>query len=238
MKIIENATYREQQAKKILKILNDYFGDQDFSHFRCLEVGCGSGKISAYFADKVEVIWGIDISIELIDKDQLMEIQNLGLSRSDGAKLPFSNSSFDLILLPQVYEHTLKQKDVIAEVHRVLRLGGVCFFSGPNKFQIIERHYFLPFLSWLPNKWSTAYLRLTHKGNIYDIYPRTFCFLKKLTRNFKRIDYTSRIIHDPDKFGLSDRFGKLNLRGVVPLWVIRLFEPFFPNYNWILVKEK
>ena len=237
MKIHENPTHREQQAEKILAILNDYFGHKDFSHFKCLEVGCGTGIISANFSDKVEYFWGIDVSTELFEKGLSAKIQNLGLSRSDGADLPFSDASFDLVLLPQVYEHTLKQKAVIAEVHRVLRPGGVCFFSGPNKFQLIERHYFLPFLSWLPNKWSTAYLRLTRRGDIYDIYPRTFFFLKKLTANFTRIDYTSQIIHDPDNFGLSERFGKLNLTRI-PMWAIRLFEPIYPNYNWILVKEK
>ena len=236
MKIHENATQREQQAEKILAILKDHYGNQNFINFRCLEVGCGTGKISAYFAELVEVIWGIDISTELFEKEVLLEIPNLGFSWSDGADLPFSDSSFDLILLPQVYEHTLKQKAMMTQVHRVLRPGGVCFFSGPNKLQLIERHYFLPFLSWLPNKWSKAYLQLTRKGDEYDIYPRTFWFLKKLTGNFTRIDYTSQIIHDPEKFGLRERFGKLNFTKL-PLWAIRLFEPIYPNYNWILVKE-
>lgn len=236
MKIHENAPYREQQAEKILAIIKDYFGHKDFHNFRCLEVGCGTGKISRYFADKVKGIWGIDISTDLFVKDLLKELPNLGLSQSDGAHLPFQDSSFDMILLPQVYEHTLKQKALLAETYRVLRPGGVCFFSGPNKLQLIERHYFLPFLSWLPNKWSTAYLRLTSKGEEYDIYPRTFWFLKELTKEFTRIDYTTQIIHNPGKFGLRERFGRLNLTWM-PIWVIRIFEPIFPNYNWILVKE-
>ena len=237
MKILENATNREQQAKKILTVLKDYFKNQNFSNYKFLEVGCGTGIIGAYFTDKVRAVWGVDISTELFEKQLLTNNSNFGLSQSDGANLPFPDASFDVILLPQVYEHTLKQEALFSETHRVLRPGGVCFFSGPNKFQLIERHYFLPFLSWLPNKLSNVYLRLSRKGEIYDIYPRTFWHLKKLTRNFQRIDYTSQFIHNPDEFGLRERFGKLNLTRM-PLWAIRFFEPIFPNYNWILVKEK
>lgn len=237
MKIFENASFREQQALKIYAILKDHFGQSDFSDFVCLEVGCGSGEISSYFAGKMKAIWGIDISPNLFKKNLLIDNSTFGLSVSNGANLPFPNSHFNIILLPQVYEHTKKQQEIFNEIYRVLQPGGVCFFSGPNKFQLIERHYYLPFLSWLPNKLSSIYLKITQKADYYDIYPRSYWRIKKLVKEFSRIDYTSQIIRDPKKFNMQERFGKIKL-SILPSWFIQLFEPLFPNYNWILVKEK
>ncbi|HAW59564.1 MAG TPA: hypothetical protein DCX03_11250, partial [Bacteroidales bacterium] len=141
-----------------------------------------------------------------------------------------------LVLLPQVYEHTTEQQKVFNEIYRVLKPNGICFFSGPNRYQIIEPHYFLPFLSWLPNRLATSYLRISKKGNRYDIYPRSYGTLLKLTKNFIRYDYTSKLIKSPEIFGVDSRVITPIVK-VIPMWLIKLLEPFYPNYNWILVKQ-
>jgi len=227
---------REKQAQKIHAILKDYLNTDDFKSLHCLEVGCGTGEISAYFANKVKTIWGIEIDRSIILKHQTSLSANLAYSEADGANLPFGDSSFDLILFPQVYEHTLKQQDLFDEIHRVLKPNGVCFFSGPNRLQIIEPHYFLPFLSWLPHFLSSLYLKITKKGEIFDIYPRNYWHLKKLTKSFSRYDYTQEMIRNPDKFKLNHRMNKFHFCKL-PDWLLNLLTPFYPNYNWILIKE-
>lgn len=227
---------RKEQAQKIYSILSDFLNEQGIYEFQCIEVGCGSGEISAFFADKVKTMWGIEIDIGNILKHQVSSQANLAFSHADGANLPFKESTFDLVLFPQVYEHTTQQQKVINEIFRILRPGGICFFSGPNRYQLIEPHFFLPFLSWLPHCLADLYLKLTKKGKVYDIYPRNYWRLKKLTRSFKRYDYTYQMIKNPENFGLESRV-KRTIINKLPTRLVKWVAPFYPNYNWILVKE-
>ncbi|HOE70103.1 MAG TPA: class I SAM-dependent methyltransferase [Brevefilum sp.] len=227
---------RTQQAKKIITVIMDYLDGLQMDAFSCIEVGCGSGEISAYFGDFVAKMWGIELEFSNFPFAQASQKKNFAFSQADGAKLPFSDQVFDLVLFPQVYEHTTKQKEVFNEIYRVLKPGGICFFSGPNRFQIIEPHYFLPFLSWLPHKLSDLYLRLTQKGDIFDIYPRNYWYIKRLAKSFTRIDYTHKMIANPEKYGLqTKKLNKIIIK--IPLELIKCLAPFYPNYNWLLIKQ-
>jgi len=226
---------RKNQAEKIHMIVTDFLKHNELSHMNCLEVGCGKGEISAYFSELVKNIWGIDINKKIIMKSQINQ-GNLGFSQANGTNLPFESSFFDLVLFPQVYEHTLNQQLVINEIHRVLRPGGICFFSGPNRFRIIESHYFLPFLSWLPHKLASLYLRIMGKGEVFDIYPRNYWYINKLMKGFTKHDYTYKMIKDPEYYKIKNRFGPWKFN-VLPTFIVKGLEPLFPNYNWILQKE-
>jgi SAM-dependent methyltransferase len=226
---------RAKQANKIKGVIIDFLGGFSLQDFDCVEVGCGSGEISAIFADFVAQIWGIEIDTSNILRHRFTQYNNLAFSHADGARLPFNDASFDLVLFPQVYEHTTRQQEIFDEILRVLKPGGLCFFSGPNRYQITEPHYFLPFLSWLPHCWASNYLRLTRKGFIYDIYPRSYWKLKKLTKGFIRYDYTYKLIQNPESFGFEDRVENSVVKKI-PTWMIKLLAPIYPNYNWILKK--
>jgi ubiquinone/menaquinone biosynthesis C-methylase UbiE len=227
---------RTQQAKKIKTIILDYLDGSQIDEYACIEVGCGTGEISSYFAGIVAKMWGIEIDISNILRKQSSQVDNLAFSHADGARLPFSNESFDLVLFPQVYEHTINQKEVFDEIHRVLKPGGICFFSGPNRLQVIEPHYFLPFLSWLPHKLADLYLRLTKKGEKFDIYPRNYWYIKRLTKSFYRIDYTHKMIAKPENYGFPIH-KSYEMITRIPKWLIKSLTPFYPNYNWVLIKK-
>ncbi len=64
---------------------------------------------------------------------------------------PLEDESCDLVICAQVYEHVPDDRRLAEEVYRVLKPGGVVFFSGPNWLFPIEGHYHLPFLHWLPH---------------------------------------------------------------------------------------
>jgi ubiquinone/menaquinone biosynthesis C-methylase UbiE len=233
---IQKTASRKQQAEKIFAILADFLQTHSFKPYLCLEVGCGSGEICKYFAIHVNLMWGIEIDYNQLKIGAITTKTNLAFSQADGSMLPFQDSTFDLILFPQVYEHTLNQQGIFNEIHRVLNPGGICFFSGPNRYRIIEPHYFLPFLSWLPNRLATYYLRLSKRGEIYDIYPRSYWTLKKLTKGFQKYDYTYKMIKYPEKFKVTGRLYKLKFN-LLPTWILRIIEPFYPNFNWILKKD-
>jgi hypothetical protein len=72
------------------------------------------------------------------------------------------------------------QRAHLAELRRVLRQDGVGYLAVPNRWMLVEPHYKLIFLSWLPHAWRTPYLRAVGKGDIYDCEPLQLSQLERL----------------------------------------------------------
>lgn len=231
---------RTQQAQKIIRLLLDGIDSRDKkSSGICLDIGCGTGEIGKILAPNFQFVIGIEIDLNRIKVDDDVDTtkRNFFFTQANGANLPFDDDSFDFIICAQVYEHTVDQIGLVKEIWRVLKKDGICFFSGPNKFTIIEEHYFLPCLSWFPSKMSDLYLKLFTGNNHYDIYPLSHRNLLKLLQNFYIEDTTIQILKNPRKYGMIDRFGILNLLRFVPELLIKPFLFFIPNFNWIIKKK-
>ncbi len=227
---------RAAQAEKIQAVLRDYLGT-DLSNKLCLEVGCADGRISVELASHTQAMFALEIDQTLLLHSTAPRYPNLVLIQGDGRLLPFSDQQFDVIILAQVYEHMQRQQALVDEIYRVLKQGGVCFFSGPNRWQIIEPHYFLPFLAWLPHELADIYLRISGRGKHFDIYPRSYWFIKQLWRKFKVTDYTWQMIREPEKFSLNSSSRMVKVLKRMPVNLVKRLRPFYANYNWILEKS-
>jgi len=227
---------RASQADKIKSILKDHL-EENLEGKRILEIGCGAGEISFNLSKFSAFVWGVEIDKLALYKESFPESCNLALTLSDGRQLPFAGDSFDVIILPQVYEHIKEQKALSSEMFRVLKPRGICFFSGPNRWRLIEPHYFLPFLSWLPQVCADVYLKLTKRGTKFDVFPLSYWGLKKLWKQFRIVDYTWKMIKYPEKFNISERMRYIRILKQMPEWAIKVLEPLYSNYNWVLVKK-
>jgi len=231
---------RASKAAKILAILQDHLGP-DLSHLDCLDVGCASGAITEHLAPHFALTVGSDIDAETLATAQA-EIQNetrLGAVKyvlADGGKLPAPDERFDVVICAQVYEHAPAQQALADEIFRVLRPGGVCFFSGPNRLAVMEEHYWLPFLSWLPQPLSDLYMQIFGKGDIYDILPRYPWESRRLWGRFAQIDYSVRMIREPERFSTGFALGRLAWVSRLPAPPLQALVILIANYNWILVK--
>lgn len=228
---------RQSKSQKVFAILQDFLGD-DLARARALDVGCASGGITTNLAPCVYHIVGIDLDQPAVKQaDQANHLPNLEFAIASGSQIPFFNESFDLLICAQVYEHVDHQAGLASEVWRVLRPGGVCLFSGPNRLAVTEEHYWLPFLSWLPRSLANIYMRMFHRGAFYDAYPLTYWQIKRLWRSFTIIDYTSLLLRYPEKFASQEKLQRYRWIRKLPLGILQLLAPLFPNYNWILVKK-
>src|SRR5690606_9235376 len=91
-----------------------------------------------------------------------------------GTTLLFDDLKFDVVISNHVIEHVgtqVDQKHHLKEIYRVLKNDGIAYLAVPNRWMLIEPHYKLAFLSWLPHFLRTDYLRLMGKGEFFDCEP-------------------------------------------------------------------
>lgn len=234
--------HRERKAGKILAVLQDFLG-AGMAEYNCLDVGCSRGIISGMLARHFKFTIGVDVDLPAVSvAAQNAPVHSLGENQpvftfGSGEALPYASNRFDVVVCAQVYEHVTNQEALAREVERVLRPGGICFFSGPNRLAVIEEHYWLPFLSWLPRRLASFYMKLFKRGNYYDAYPLFYRQIRWLWRNFEIHDYTLRLMREPYRFSVSERVKKYPWLKFIPDRFLRSLQWFYPNYNWILVKR-
>jgi hypothetical protein len=116
------------------------------------------------------------------------------------------------------------------EIERLLAPGGFCYFGAGNRFVLVEGHYFLPFLSWLPLRAADLYLKLMGRKVKYDVRLLSLRNLRQLLKNFEMIDYTGRIIRDPESFAATDVVRPNSILARLPRPLYRLAYLFLPAW--------
>ena len=163
-----DAATRHAKARKIEALLQL---DARPGPLRLLEVGTGSGWIAHYFASHPSGRFTVD-AVDVVDSRQV----HAGFRYQDvaGTQLPFADASFDVVVSNHVIEHVGGEPEQLAhraERRRVLRVDGVGYLAVPNRWMLVEPHFHLPLLSWLPASLADRYVRLAGKGTHYDCRP-------------------------------------------------------------------
>ncbi|MGG1519223.1 class I SAM-dependent methyltransferase [Paenibacillus oryzisoli] len=93
---------------------------------RVLEVGCGTGRTACYLAEQGIEVTAVDIRPEMIAKAKV-RAEKQGVSVNfivgDVCRLPFEDSTFDVVLVESVTNFADAEK-AVSEYYRVLRPGG------------------------------------------------------------------------------------------------------------------
>jgi len=114
---------------------------------RCLEVGSGSGRLSALLALEGHQLTCLDYTAEALRaaRRNFDAINMPGrFVQGDAFMLPFSIDSFDAVFSTGLLEHFRDPLPIVAGMVRVLRPGGV-FFSDivPRKFSSLRAFDFM-----------------------------------------------------------------------------------------------
>ncbi|MBW2557994.1 MAG: methyltransferase domain-containing protein [Deltaproteobacteria bacterium] len=107
---------------------------------RVLDVGCGTGRHACeVFRTLGADVVGIDLNMEDLRKAaltlHLLDDTSDGswiISKADATKLPFKDSSFDVVICSEVLEHIPDNRAAIAELVRVLKEGKKLVVSVPR----------------------------------------------------------------------------------------------------------
>lgn len=130
--------------------------------FSILDVGCGPGSITVDFADlvphgKVIGVDRVDSVLEQARKNaEARGSYNVEFKQSDANDLPFEDNTFDVVFCHQVLQHVGAPVDVLREMKRVAKPGGI----------IAAREANYASFAWYPeppllDRWLQLYTQVT-----------------------------------------------------------------------------
>lgn len=202
-----------------------------------INVGGSAGIIDEYLSAYFSKIYSIDIdrSAQAITASRI-DKANMQFLACDAMNICFADNSIDVAVCSQVYEHVPNAQRMMDEIHRVLKPGGICYFSGSNRFMWNEPHYNLKLLSAIPRPLAHRYMKLAGKGNYYHEKHYSYWGLKKLMRRFTVEDYTARIVSVPQRYSADYMIPAAGIKNILYRLFCRCCYWFMPGYIWVLRK--
>ena len=122
----------------ILKQLGDITGE------KLLDLGCGAGENSVYFAKKGALCVATDYSPGMVEVAlKLAEKNGVKIEgcTANAMELEFPDNTFDIVYASNLLHHLPEPKLAIREMHRVLKPGGKACFWEPLKHNPVINVY-------------------------------------------------------------------------------------------------
>ena len=136
----------EKGEQTVKFYLEKYTAEDLFMGKRLLDIGCGAGGKSMYYASQGAFVTGMDI-VESYAKESSELANILGITPDrfsfvlgDASSLPFENGTFDCVVMNDAVEHVADPAAVISEALRVLKPGGRLFMNFPPYFHPYGAH--------------------------------------------------------------------------------------------------
>lgn len=214
---------------------------EKYAHKQVLEIGVGLGADHQMFAEANANLAGIDLTSRAIEhvkkRFDLFGLQS-NLKISNAEKLNFDNDSFDLIYSWGVIHHSPNVQEIIEEIYRTLKPGGI------TKIMIYHKYSLVGLMLWI----RYALLRLkpwTSPKAIYANYlesPGTKSYSKKeaikLFSKFRTVRIQIKLMHADllnSHAGQKHRGFLLTIAKVIwPRWFFKLF---FKRYGLFMMIE-
>lgn len=138
------------------------FGDT--SGKRIVDVGCGAGRLVEALMKRGLDAYGCDVASYLAE-DLEVPADRFATLTFDPYVLPYEDNSVDAVVSTSVLEHVQNPEELMREIKRVLKPGGLSMHAMPAKWYLpSEPHIFVPLVSWLwphvPGWWLALWAKL------------------------------------------------------------------------------
>jgi SAM-dependent methyltransferase len=222
---------RRVKAEKVRRILSHR---RALGESAVLDLGAGSGLLTRYLQPYCR-------SIAAADRDTApFAVTGVAIERIEGVTLRFDSGSFDIVVYNHVIEHVgdrAEQHRALCEIRRVLAPGGHLYLAVPNRWALIEPHYRLPLLSWLPQHLADSLVRRSRRGSWYDCNPfgRSELIRHMRGAGFEVEDASLEAIRHV--IDLEMRPGwKRSVIEALPHWLLEQARPMLPSFVMIGTK--
>jgi 2-polyprenyl-3-methyl-5-hydroxy-6-metoxy-1,4-benzoquinol methylase len=226
---------RRAKAAKIAAIIQHFRGRSSLDGLDILDVGCSGGIVADELHRRGAHMVGLDIDIPGLFKARDRFAESASFICADSERMPLADASVDVVICNHVYEHVVDPEQLFAELRRVVRPEGLLYLGLGNRLGVIEPHYRLPFLSWLPRPLAHRYVRIFGRADHYHEAFRTWSGLKRLCAGLEVWDYTYAVLSDPQTFAAGDVVPHWAAK--VPAWLLKAARPLVPTYIWVATPE-
>lgn len=226
-----NEESRRQKASKIISVLQHFLGRENLDGLTALDIGCSTGFISDELHKAGAKVTGLDIDEPGLTAARERFGDKIDFICAGGEDIPTPPQSFDIVIFNHIYEHVEDADAVMRDIRRVLRPDGVVYLGLGNRLGIIEPHYKLPFLSWLPKQAADRYVRATGKASTYYETFRTRSNLRAMCEGLNVWDYTYSVLTQSRKFAADDMVPRR--LSSAPVWFWRSLAPIIPTFIWV-----
>lgn len=238
--LMADEPHRRAKARKIVGVLQHFLGVADFADLTVLDLGCSAGIIASELAAQGARTVGIDIDAPGLAKAQRDHGGAVQFLAADGERLPLADGSVDVVVFNHIYEHVVSPEPVVAEIRRVLAPHGCAYLGLGNRLGVVEPHYRLPLLSYLPPRLADRYVRASGRAGQYHERFRTRAGLRRLFGDLICWDYSLAVVREPGRFAATDVVrGRLGaVVGATPPALLRAALPVFPTYIWVAGRDE
>lgn len=209
-----------------------------------LDIGSGKGGLLISAAKEGFDIKGIEICKEYID-ESLEKAEKEGVvidvRQSFGEDIPFNDNYFDFLNLSEVIEHVNDPDKLLEEMYRILKKDGKVYISVPSRFSVLDTHYKIYFINWMPRFVAQKILIFLGKNkpkilengkqNLDDMYYDTFKGFSEKANEYGFIVSDLRLLKLRKKYKNS-----LKYYFIKPVYMF--LRPFyFKAFHFLLLKK-
>jgi 2-polyprenyl-3-methyl-5-hydroxy-6-metoxy-1,4-benzoquinol methylase len=110
---------------------------------RLLEIGVGMGHLVGQLEDTF-VTYGLDLNHWAVKQSKAV-VEKTQLQTASAQELPFSDNSFNVVIIKHIVEHLPDPQKAIQEIGRVTEPGGTLILATPNLDSLLK--------PWKGEKW-------------------------------------------------------------------------------------
>lgn len=156
MTLDTNSTYVERRAAPLVQMLAHIAGVEELAGRTVIDLGCGFGALSVYFAAQGANVTGVDPNGERLEVARRVADRHglpLRLLAGKMEHLEIPAASFDVAVQNNSFCYVVepdRRHGALEETLRVLRPGGVLIARNPNRWNPVDQFTGLPLIHLLP----------------------------------------------------------------------------------------